>query len=170
MKENPERFLHLNCGLKPVTTSAEMAQALRGRASKLPAALGIALRNIPVVSKSSWVSQLISWVSAPWGITMQVDKDALAAASKVYDQISDLMSESKDNNLKYVTDKYTDVLVEAAPGKEPVFIIGTSFFAVFSSRRCSPCDAVVLFNLFFLPPLFLTPYYVCFKMQMRLTS
>ncbi|KAL4527431.1 hypothetical protein Ndes2526B_g08881 [Nannochloris sp. 'desiccata'] len=126
MKENPERFLHLNCGLKPVTTSAEMAQALRGRASKLPAALGIALRNIPVASKSSWVSQLISWVSAPWGNTMQVDKDALAAASKVYDQISDLMSESKANNLKYVTDKYTDVLVEATPGKEPVFIIGTS--------------------------------------------
>ncbi|KAG7672596.1 hypothetical protein KSW81_001558 [Nannochloris sp. 'desiccata'] len=123
MKENPERFLHLNCGLKPVTTSAEMAQALRGRASKLPAALGIALRNIPVASKSSWVSQLISWVSAPWGNTMQVDKDALAAASKVYDQISDLMSESKANNLKYVTDKYTDVLVEATPGKEPVFII-----------------------------------------------
>ncbi|KAH7622331.1 putative ATP-binding protein [Nannochloris sp. 'desiccata'] len=75
MKEDEARFLHLNCGLETVTTSAEMAEALRARATKLPAALGIPLRSIPEVLKISWISQLL----AVWGFP-QVDKDAVAAS------------------------------------------------------------------------------------------
>ncbi|KAL4540125.1 hypothetical protein Ndes2437B_g01543 [Nannochloris sp. 'desiccata'] len=76
MKEDEARFLHLNCGLETVTTSAEMAEALRARATKLPAALGIPLRSIPEVLKISWISQLL----AVWGFP-QVDKDAVAAST-----------------------------------------------------------------------------------------
>ncbi|KAG7673396.1 hypothetical protein KSW81_006609 [Nannochloris sp. 'desiccata'] len=81
MKEDEARFLHLNCGLETVTISAEMAEALRARATKLPAALGIPLRSIPEVLKISWISQLL----AVW-VFPQVDKDAVAASSKVYDE------------------------------------------------------------------------------------
>ena len=148
MKENQESFLHLNCGLETVTTSAEMAEALRARASKLPAALGIALRSIPMVSS---LTPLL-------GVSTQVDKDALAAPSNVYEQISDLMSESKDNNLTYVLNCYKKVLLEDTAKQKPVFIIGKV-----SLRLLAPLAAPLvvlyffLFSLFFLPPLFLNP-------------
>ncbi len=83
MKKDQQRFVHLNCGMETVTTSAKMAQALRQRASNLPAALGIVLRSTPAVSTFSWISRVFASFR---GVT-QADKDALAAPSKVYDEV-----------------------------------------------------------------------------------
>ena len=150
MKDDDKRFLHLNCGLETVTTSAEMAQALRARASNLPAALGIFLSSFPMVSKFSWVSQFLT----PLGrVTLKADEDALAASSKVYDGLRELVSGSKTNNLTYVLNCYKDALLAATPRKKPVFIIGTSSLC-FSFPKL-----FFVFSLFFLPPFFLIPYY-----------
>ena len=160
MKKDQNRFLHLNCGLEVVTTSAEIAQALRARASKMPAALGIVLGSLPVVLQFSRFYQFF----APFGgVTLKADKDVVPASSKLYDGLRELLSGSKDNDLIYVINCYKDVLLAATPRKKPVFIIGTSSLCFFF-------PPAYLFSLFFLPPLFLIPYYFGFAMQMRLTS
>lgn len=127
MKKDQARFLHLNCGLETVTSSNLMAQALRERASKLPAAVGVALRSLPAISKFSWFFSILPaswWEGFP---SVKVDKGAVAAPSKVYDLVSDLFSENKDTNLTYVINAYKKVLVEnVKPEKKPVFIIDES--------------------------------------------
>ena len=127
MKEDEARFLHL---YDFFTTPAEMAQALRKLTSKLPAAFGIDLRSFPMVSKFSWVSQFLTLL---WGWTTHVDKDALAAASTVYVEVRELLSKNnnEDNNLTCVINGYEKVLLEAPPGKKPVFIFGTSSLCFF---------------------------------------
>ena len=143
MKEDQNRFLHLNCGLEVVTTSAEMAQALRARASKMPAALGIVLGSLPVVLQFSRVYQFF----APFGgVTLKADKD-VPASSKLYDGLTELLCGSKDNALNYVINFYKDVLLHATPREKPVFIIGTSSLCFFFPAAviylaysfCHPC-------------------------------
>ena len=130
MKEDEARFLHLYDFFK---TPAEMAQALRKLASKLPAAVGIDLRSLQMVSKFSWVSQFLTLL---WGLTTRVDKDALAAASTVYVEVRELLSKNEDNNLTCAINGYEKVLLEASPVKKPVFIFGTSSLCFFLSRSC----------------------------------
>ena len=144
MKDDQKRFLHLNCGLEVVTTSAEMAQALRARASKMPAAVGIVLGSLPVVLQFSWVYQFFASFG---GVTLKADKDVVPASSKVYDGLRELLSGSKENNLTYVLNCYKDALLAATPREKPVFIIGTSSLCFFFPAAviylvysfCHPC-------------------------------
>ena len=147
MKEDQNRFLHLNCGLEVVTTSAEMAQLLRSLAIKFPVACEIDLRSITMLSIFSWISR---FVPPLLGLTTQADKDALAAASRMFDGFREIFYQTKDSNLTNVINGYEKVLLEASPGEKPVIVIGTSqsilrffvspvavFFLIYSF--CHPC-------------------------------
>jgi hypothetical protein len=134
MKEDQQRFLHLNNGLEFLASSAEMAQALRVRAVKLPAAVGADFRKIPVVSKSSWFPQFSTPLS---GVTTQADENAALTQNVVSAFLDRYFPKDKADDLSYIISSYVKSLLEIEEiEKRPVFIIGTFYFLLRFSPAC----------------------------------
>ena len=122
-KQDDSRFVYLDCGMRDMTNSSLMANALRDQARLLPSAIGwravgVALK---ILKPTSDVSSSLAKFVVDKGIS-----GASGAPKDIYDVfMQEFFPKEQENDLTYVLKTYELLLENASKeGEKPVIIIG----------------------------------------------